>query len=200
MAKSRALYQLKVNLRAVEPAVWRRIQIWEDTTLPQLHTILQIVMNWEDYHLHEFQIGRRVYSVPDPDDELYERKVIDERRERLCDAVPRVGTQFVYLYDFGDGWHHDLLLEAIMLPEPETQYPRCIAGERSTPPEDVGGAMGYEDYREAMADPEHEEHQNMMMWRGPFDPESFSPEVVNQKLHKRFRSSQKSRRLAAPAT
>src|SRR5690348_13981754 len=77
MAKNRVLFQLKVTLRDIQPAIWRRILVWEDTTLAQLHTILQIVMSWEDYHLHDFVIGRRRYSVPDPDDDMYERKVID---------------------------------------------------------------------------------------------------------------------------
>lgn len=179
MAKSRAIYQLRITLQEIQPSIWRRIQVREDITLAQLHAILRTVMNWEDYHLHEFTIGRRQYSVPDPDDDMYERKVIDERQERLCDVVPRVGTQFLYLYDFGDGWRHELLLEAILIPDSNLQYPRCIAGERRTPPEDVGGTPGYEDYLEAIADPEHEEHENMLRWRGPFDPEVFSAEEVN---------------------
>jgi hypothetical protein len=102
VAKTRALYQLKVTLQDIHPPIWRRIQVWEDTTLAQLHTILQIVMGWEDCHLHQFVIGRRLYSVPDPDDDMYERKVIDESRVPLGEVVPRVGTQFAYLYDFGD--------------------------------------------------------------------------------------------------
>ena len=188
MAKNRALYQLKVTLRDIQPPIWRRIQVWEDTTLAQLHTILQIVMGWEDYHLHQFVIGRRLYSVPDPDDDMYERKVIDERQVPLGQVVPRVGTQFAYLYDFGDSWEHDLLLEAILLPETATPYPTCTSGERRTPPEDVGGTHGYEEYLAVLSDPEHEEHENMLQWRGPFDPETFSPAQVNQGLQKRFRS------------
>ena len=188
MAKSRALYQLKVTLRDIQPPIWRRIQVWEDTTLAQLHTILQIVMGWEDYHLHEFVIGRRLYSVPDPDDIMYERNVVDERHVPLGDVVPRVGTEFAYLYDFGDSWEHDLILEAILLPKTTAQYPTCIGGERRTPPEDVGGIPGYEEYLAVLADPEHEEHGNMLQWRGPFDPESFAPDQVNQSLRKKFRA------------
>jgi len=199
MTKNRAIYQIRIALQEIQPLIWRRIQIWEDVTLAQLHTILQIVMDWEDYHLHEFTIGRRVYSVPDPDDNMYERKVIDEQKVRLNDVVPRVGTQFVYLYDFGDSWHHDLLLEAIIMADPTLQYPRCIAGERRTPPEDVGGTPGYEDYLEAIADPEHEEHENMLRWRGPFDPESFSAEEANSRLWKRFRAARKPKRPTVPA-
>jgi hypothetical protein len=191
VAKKRALYQLRIALQDIQPTVWRQIQVWEDVTMGKLHEILQIVMDWEDYHLHEFRIGRRLYSVPDPDDDMHERTVIDERRERLCDAVPRVGTQFLYLYDFGDSWRHDLLLEAIMMPAPSMPYPRCIAGERRTPPEDVGGTPGYEEYLEALADPKHEEHENVLRWRGAFDPEAFSPDEVNQRLWKRFRTAAK---------
>jgi hypothetical protein len=198
MTKNRAIYQIRIALQEIQPSIWRRIQVWEDITLAQLHTILQIVMNWEDCHLHEFTIGRRLYSVPDPDDDMYERKVIDEQQVRLCDVVPRVGTQFLYLYDFGDSWHHELLLEAIVMPDSKLQYPRCIAGERRTPPEDVGGIPGYADYLEAIADPDHEEHENMLRWRGPFDPESFSTEEVNSRLWKRLRSARKLKSPAAP--
>jgi hypothetical protein len=189
--KNRALYQLKVTLQDIQPPTWRRVQVWEDATLAQLHHILQIVMGWEDCHLHQFEIGRRIYSVPDPDDDLYERKVIDESRVRLREILPRVGTQFEYLYDFGDSWRHELLLEAIVLPDPGTEYPHCLSGKRRTPPEDVGGSSGYEDYLEAMADPEHEEHASLLQWRGPFDPEAFSLMAVNQQLQKKFRSARK---------
>jgi len=199
MTGNRAIYQIRIALQEIQPSIWRRIEVWEAITLAQLHTILQIVMGWEDYHLHEFTIGRRTYSVPDPDDDMYERKVIDERQVRLCDVVPRVGTRFRYLYDFGDSWHHDLLLEAILMAEATLQYPRCVAGERRTPPEDVGGTPGYEDYLEALTDREHAEHENMLRWRGPFDPESFSVEKVNSRLWKRFRAARKPKTTTLPA-
>lgn len=195
---NRVLYQLKVTLQGIHPPIWRRIQIWEDATLAQLHRALQIIMGWEDCHLHEFSIGRRIYSVPDPDDDLYERKVIDEKRVRLKEAIPRVGTHFEYLYDFGDSWRHDLQLEAIALPDPEGTYPCCLAGERRAPPEDAGGSSGYQDYLQAIADPEHEEHQNVLKWRGPFDPDAFSLTAVNQQLQKKFRSIRKAATAQRP--
>jgi hypothetical protein len=194
--QTRALYQLRITLQDIQPPIWRQIQVWEDITLGQLHTILQIVMHWEDYHLHEFTVGRRLYSVPDPDDELHERKVIDELRAKLCDVVPRVGTQFLYVYDFGDNWRHELLLEAIVMPEPDMKYPRCIAGARRIPPEDVGGTTGYEDYLAAVADPKHQEHEKMLRWRGEFGSETFSTDDVNQRLEKRFRSRKLATALA----
>jgi len=97
---------------------------------------------------------------------------MDVKRARIHHVVQRVGTEFEYVYDFGDDWEHDLLLEAILQPDPNIPYPRCIAGERNCPPEDVGGSGGYENYLVALADPEDEEHEDLLAWRGPFDPES----------------------------
>ena len=91
------------------------------------------------------------------------------------------------------------MLEAILLPETAAPYPTCIGGERRTPPEDVGGTSGYEEYLVVLADPEHEEHDNMLQWRGPFDPETFSAAQVNQVLQKKFRS-RKLPKAATPAS
>jgi hypothetical protein len=118
--KNRVLYQLKMTLRDVHPPIWRRIQVWEDTTLAQLHRILQIVMGWENSHLHEFRIGHRVYSVPDPDDDLNERTIIDERRQRLRQVVPQVGRSSTRMTS-GDNSRHELLLEAIACPRRNRQ-------------------------------------------------------------------------------
>ncbi len=192
--KNRALDQFKVTLRGIHPPIWRRIQVWEDATLAQLHRALQVVMGWENCHLHEFRVGLKIYGVPDLDDE---RKLIDVKRTRIHDAVQNVGTAFEYVYDFGDYWQHDLLLEAILQPDPDASCPRCIAGERNCPPEDVGGSGGYENYLAALADPEHEEHEDMIAWRGPFDPEAFSLDEINRQLEKKFRPVRKRAALLA---
>jgi hypothetical protein len=187
-AKNRAVYQLKVSLAEVSPPIWRRIQVWEDCTLHQLHRVLQAVMRWENYHLYEFVVGTRKYRDPHPENE---RKILDSRRTRVAMVLPRVGAKIDYVYDFGDEWRHELLLEAIVLPEHDAIYPRCIAGERSGPPEDAGGPWGYKGYLQAMADPRHVRHAEMMGWRGPFDPEAFSIENVNCKLEREFRVTRK---------
>jgi hypothetical protein len=194
--KSRAVFQLHIRLRDIEPAVWRRIQVWEDTRLPRLHRIIQMLFNWEDYHLHDFAAGRRVYSVPDPDDALSGRKVADERGVPLTRVIGRVGDAFLYTYDFGDDWRHDILLEAILLPEPGASYPRCIAGARNGPPEDAGGPVGYAQYIEALADPGHEEHEEMLAWRGPFDPEEFALDRINASLARAFHRRSPAKRAA----
>jgi hypothetical protein len=184
--KVKAIYQLRVTLRDIEPEIWRTIQVAEDTKLPRLHRILQILFNWEDYHLHDFIVGRRTFSVPDPEDEEFERKVLDERNVQIKHVLTWVGSRMLYVYDFGDNWQHDILLEAILLPDEGAFYPRCVAGARNAPPEDVGGTGGYGRYLEALADAEHEEHENMLRWRGEFDSEAFSLDEVNAALRRTF--------------
>lgn len=188
LLKNRAVYQCKVSLADVSPAIWRRIQVWEDSTLHQLHRVLQVVMGWENYHLYQFVVGTKKYRDPHPENE---RKILDAKRTRLAMVLPTVGSTIEYVYDFGDEWSHELQLEAIILPDPDALYPRCIAGERSGPPEDSGGPRGYADYLQAMADPDHERHDEMMGWRGPFDPQAFSIEEVNRGLEKEFRAPRK---------
>jgi hypothetical protein len=181
-ATTRTIYQLKIQLRDVDPPIWRRVDVWADITLAQLHQVLQIVMGWEDSHLHQFDIGERLYGLP----EILEGDVADERRTRLKSAVRKVGVGFTYEYDFGDSWRLDIVIESILSPEPKGRYPRCVDGRRSGPPEDSGGPYGYADYLEALADPKHERHQEMLDWRGPFDPEDFSIDRVNKALRRAF--------------
>ena len=147
-------------------------------------------MGWENYHLYMFQIGSKTYGRPDLEEDGA-LDSIDARRTRLSSVVPGLGATFTYVYDYGDDWQHEVRLEAIVMSAPDTTYPRCVAGERQCPPEDVGGVGGYADYLEAIADPQHEAHGEVIMWRGPFDSEEFSVEKINQELAEKFGSRPK---------
>jgi len=182
---SQNVYRLKLWLCDIKPEIWRRLEVPAAITLPKLHRVIQIAVGWEDYHLHKFNIGRRSYEIPDPED-LHGSKAADERRVKLNTTVREVGTEFNYLYDFGDGWEHRLRLEAITLPEEGIFYPRCIGGARSGPPEDAGGPPGYADYLNAISDPSHERHEDLLEWRGPFDPEAFDVGAINGELVAEF--------------
>lgn len=174
------IYQLKITLKESRPPIWRRFQVRSDVTLAKLHRIIQEVMGWFDGHLHQFIVGRIYYGVPDPDD-LSETR--DERKVRLDQILSVPGRKIVYEYDFGDGWEREIVLEKILSPDPKTRYPRCLDGARACPPEDCGGIYGYADFLEAIRNPEHEEHEEMLEWiGGEFDPEEFDLEAVNQSL------------------
>ncbi len=176
-----AIYQLKVTLKDSKPPIWRRILVPDSVSLYQLHNILQIVMGWEDYHLHQFLIGDEYYGNPE-DDEMGEMK--NEKRFRLKQFVTGKGFKFFYEYDFGDGWEHVIQVEAVLPVEEGRQYPVCVEGKRACPPEDIGGVWGYEDFLEAISNPEHPEHDEMLEWYGEdFDPEFFDVEEVNLGLH-----------------
>jgi hypothetical protein len=137
-------------------------------------------MGWLGYHLYEYRIGGDAYGDPDPDFD-YAREIKDLRRIRFERVVRHIGERFEFLYDFGDGWVHDVEVEAIAQPEPRVRYPRLIAGERACPPEDVGGPHGYADFLAAIEDPRHEAHDELLDWvGGDFDPEWFDLDAVNE--------------------
>jgi hypothetical protein len=126
-------------------------------------------MGWEDCHLHAFRIGKTTYG-PDPDDEL---GWADETTTRLAD-VARVRTRISYDYDFGDGWEHELVVEARSVAEAGRVYPACIAGEGACPPEDSGGVYGFAELKEVRAGPSSDERAEMLEWlEDDYDPARF---------------------------
>ena len=101
-----------------------------------------------------------------------------------------VGTSFIYQYDFGDSWEHEIIIEKIAEAEEGVHYPFCLDGERHHPPEDVGGIGGYETFLEAISDKYHEEYNEMLVCAEKdtggrkFDPEYFYLNEVNRALMK----------------
>ncbi|MGB7873061.1 MAG: plasmid pRiA4b ORF-3 family protein [Anaerolineales bacterium] len=183
MPESQSIYQIKVTLNDSKPPIWRRILVPGNITLYNLHQILQIVMGWEDYHLHMFTIDGQIYSDPE-DDEYGDLSIKNETRYWLDQLDLREKSKFSYEYDFGDSWDHTILVEKIVPAEKGTKYPVCIKGKRACPPEDVGGVWGYDDFLEAIADSNHPEHNEYLEWvGGEFDPEEFDLDEVNQLLH-----------------
>lgn len=175
-----SIYQLKVTLKGINPPIWRRIQVTDDTTLSKLHYILQIVMGWTDSHLHQFVVGQIYYGIPDPDDYM---EVKNEVRYKISQIAPHEKIKFLYEYDFGDSWKHKILVEKILQPEPGVRYPICLAGKRACPPEDCGGVWGYADLLDAIMEPSNPEHHAMLDWvGGDFDPETFNLAAINQML------------------
>ena len=106
------VYQLKVTLKGSKPPIWRRIQVPGDVTLYKLHKVLQVAMGWTDSHLHQFIAHGRYYGEPDPD--FADMDVVNERRVKLSQVADREKAKFIYEYDFGDDWLHEILVEKIL--------------------------------------------------------------------------------------
>jgi len=152
--------RLRVTLRDVTPTVVRVVDVPASATLAELHELLQAALGWTNSHLHQFDAGELTYGLPDQDFDEGQR---DEAGATLKDLP----TRFVYRYDFGDGWEHDVEVLG-----PGDDKPGCPYGEGDCPPEDCGGPPGYAELLAALADPAHPDHAQMRAWAGepaPFD-------------------------------
>ncbi len=167
------IVQIKVKLLGVsKPPVWRQLQLRADTRLDQLHEILQAALGWENYHMHVFTFADEEFGVRDP-----ELGHADERKVTLGELTD-IGARFRYTYDFGDDWEHEILVEDLLDPDPETHYPTLVASKGACPPEDCGGTWGYANLKATLADPSHDEHQHMLEWLGLTDASEFDPTAV----------------------
>ncbi|GAC1672886.1 MAG: plasmid pRiA4b ORF-3 family protein [Steroidobacteraceae bacterium] len=177
-------WQLKIELLDVVPTVWRRIIVPETIQLSQIHQVFQAALGWTNSHLHEFVISGVRYSEPDPDFEDDDEH-LDERHVPLQKALGMDARCFDYVYDFGDDWHHVVLIEDQHITMQRSPSIRCEDGENACPPEDVGGALRYADFLAALADPAHEEHAVFREWSGGrFDPRAFDLDAANRALRK----------------
>ena len=191
--------RLKVQLDEIEPPVIRRLELPIAMPLADLHLVFQVTMGWENYHLYEFRVGRAVaYGIPDPD--WPESNTLSAKKATLADLIGHLkrNKTFHYVYDFGDDWLHTVKLEALTEANSDGTYPRLLSAQGACPPEDCGGPWGYAHYLEAIADPDHDDHADMIDWRGPgFDPKAVDEAAIHKALGK-FASRRKRKVAATP--
>ncbi len=216
------IHELKITLRDSKPPIWRRVAVPSDMRLSDLHYVIQIVMGWTNSHLHQFVVRnakpkpaadelrklfqneqwdkieecmRRERCISDTRFELED--IEDEKKVKLSELAPEVKSKFIYEYDFGDGWNHNIEVVKIGPPNEGVKYPVCLAGKFACPPEDCGGIWGYYEKLEILKDPKHKDYKEILRWMGPgFDPERFNLEAINAELAE-LRSG-KSRRALEP--
>ena len=185
-AATNTVYQFKITLLGSMPPIWRRIQV-QDCTLDKLHEHIQTAMGWTNSHLHQFEIFGKRYGDPKLlDDGFDEFKCIDSTKTKMSDITPNAGKRFsfTYEYDFGDGWEHEILFEGSPKKEPSKKYPICLEGDQACPPEDVGGIGGFYEFLEALADPKHEQHDDLKEWGGNYDPKKFDAKRATREMKK----------------
>lgn len=171
------LLELHISLRDIEPAIWRRVHVPAEITLDVLHAVIQVAFGWKNCHLHDFFIGNICFSAVDGEEE---RLSVDEHAAPLG-AVARVGSRFLYHYDYGDGWEHEVKVERVM--DGGDELIMCLGGARACPPEDCGGPDGYTHLIEVLGNPKDEEYAEMRRWVGRgFAPDKFDMAAANKKL------------------
>lgn len=178
------MLQYLVVLAGTDPLVWRRVQVPATYSFWDLHVAIQDAMGWFDQHLHEFHVvdprTETVMRLGIPDEDFPdERPVIADWTEFPIDYTRGRPHQIEYVYDFGDHWHHAVVIEDFVDADRPGQRPRCVGGGGACPPEDCGGPHGYAELLSILADPAHPEHDEYVEWAGgAIDPASFSPDAV----------------------
>ena len=191
--KPSEVYQLKVWLKGISPMVWRRLLVRGDSTIADLHYTLQIAIGWSDTHLNRFHIHGKDFGV-------YHIGGIgfadDPGQVPLSAFGFRTRERFLYEYDFGDAWLHDVRIEKRLPVDPKRTYPVCIDGKHGAPPEDCGGALAYMQMRQELKyralfadrgwdddfDDEDDGEEEGPSEDPPCDPDGFSRRQVNARL------------------
>ncbi len=171
--KGSKVVQLRIQLVETEPLVWRRVLVPLDFKLSKLHELIQVVMGWNASHLYEFRFGADQFG---PEGNKSDKSI------KLTDLIKDECQKFSYIYDFGDHWEHEIIVEKISNADLGFRYPICTGGESACPPDDCGGIPGYNELKEKIArDPRDKERIETMRWLGGFfDPNAFDPNQVNR--------------------
>jgi len=180
------IYQIQIALTRYQPKIWRRVLIQPDLPLSDFHLAIQIVMGWENSHLHQFIKNKTFYTERLQDDWGWgDMNNVDYKDLKISDLLEKEKDKIDYEYDFGDSWHHDVILEKILPADDKLKYPICTDGKLACPPEDCGGIWGYANLLEILKNPKHEEYEEYLEWfGGEFDPNHFDKDAVNKILKK----------------
>jgi Plasmid pRiA4b ORF-3-like protein len=191
----RAIYQLHILLLKMSPAIWRRVLVPSDQSLADLHHTLQIVMGWDDTHLHRFLIHGKAHGISREGGLCISS---NPKQIRLSDLHLQIKERFLYEYDFEACWQHQVRLERILPFHPTKTSPVCIGGARQAPPEWCNGALAYLEHKqyyslghierrlleivedeEARVGEYGEEAATMLFW---LQAETFDRSAVNDRL------------------
>jgi Plasmid pRiA4b ORF-3-like protein len=134
------IYQLHILLLQINPPIWRRLHVRSDSSIATLHELLQIAFDWSDFHLHRFVIRGKEYGLSRMGCTTF---AADARKVLLSQFRFRVNERFLYEYDFGDLWKHQIRFEGVWPIRGKKIYPVCVDGACASPSEDCGGPEAY---------------------------------------------------------
>lgn len=173
------VYEFKVSLLGTLPEVWRSFLAHDIIELSELHMLIQMTMGWEARHLFEFKINNQSYGEIDSE---FESNMIEAEGVAIGDII-KDSKKFIYIYDFGDGWQHEVEIVNVLDHDARMNYPVCIAGENACPPEDCGGPPGFDRLKKTLDGKDNEAKDEMLSWVGGFyNPKTFDPNFINRHL------------------
>jgi hypothetical protein len=170
-----AIATLRIEIKYIEPLIWRRVAVRTSMNFMGLHKVIQAAMGWLDYHLWEFIVDERKYGIPHPDRSHVKNGATTQLAAVLASGI----TEFGYVYDFGDNWEHRVIVEKTDQTKTGAKYPRFLGGERCCPPEDCGGPPGYFDFIENITHKNSKKAKGALDWYGgPYDPNDIDEEQI----------------------
>jgi hypothetical protein len=200
---------LKIELELGEYKAWRKVIVPLNYTFRELHSILQKLYNWKDYHLHEFFVYseekddtknwnqseyhrdgyKAVLSLAMDQENLeYNNDELNFAAEDFELAVENevklkevLPARIKYIYDHGDNWQHYLETDEI-IEDYNSNTPTFLEGEGTAPPEDVGGVGGFSEFMEIISNPDHEEYESMLEWAESQRFKEYDPEKIESDL------------------
>jgi hypothetical protein len=143
-----SIFQLKIHLENISPLIWRRIKVSGDTTIAELHYIIQLVMGWTDDHLHYFKVNGREYGVEHHGGLQF---LDDPMKVCIADLKLKRNRKFSYTYNFTGRWEHEIRVEDILPPDNSFARPLCLDGSRACPPEIVYAPRIYPIFLDALS-------------------------------------------------
>lgn len=171
---------LKATLNFESHSIWRRLAVPLDLSFADFHEVLQIAFDWQDTHLHQYYfydvhdekkallgglMRPKMNIVMDEESLHYGGKGIEMMLEDglcLADFIPK-HRYFQYIYDFGDNWQHEIVVEDVLLGQ-DVAAPSCVAWEGIAPPEDCGGEFGFNEFLTILNDETHSDYREMVKW------------------------------------
>lgn len=188
-------YQLKISLRGSNPLIWRRVIVKSSLFLEGLHWTIQSVMPWYSGHIDQFIKDKEVYGLPS-DDEWENEEIIDYTNLTVADLLTSEKDKISYVYDLGDYWLHDIVVEKVLPDSDDEPTVIYLDGANACPPDDCGGMPAYQSLLKILDDPSHPQYEDMRDWLDlgegeNYDPKELGidPEAVNQELANMFDNS-----------
>lgn len=182
------MLQFKIQLKNVSgPKVWRRVIVPAHFSFHKFHHVIQEAFGWYNSHLYEFSpnglCSYPAISIP----EYSEEEISDSNKVKLSEIFENKRQKFMYVYDFGDNWEHEIILEKIT--KDYGKFAECIDGKGACPPEDCGAFWGYADLKKIMKNPKHPEYSETKEWLGlsknkTWDAKKFDLEKVARKVRR----------------